>query len=303
MIDASELYATALERFVPERAVLAKALRGEGRRAEAEHVAKLPKPSVAAWAVNQLVRTQVVATNDLFEAGDALAGAQAEVLAGQGSAAALRDAAEHERAAVAVLVGMARGLPSGDGVGLNPAMLERVAETLHAAALDARAREAVRHGCLVRELKHIGLGEGSLAGAAASPPLKPSLAKPSAEAAKPSAEAAKRDVSKAAPSAAAERAAQSAAESAAEAERDAELAAEAERERLARLEAARQHARDAARAAERAGRELDSAQARYDYAAATFREAEKALKTAAENSERTKQAHRQAEKAVEGLKP
>jgi hypothetical protein len=282
-MDASELYALPLEQFVPERTALAKALRGEGKREQAEHVSKLPKPSVAAWAVNQLVRTQVVAANDLFEAGDALASAQAEVLAGQGSAAALRDAAEHERAAVAELVGIARGLPSGDGVGLNPAMLERVAETLHAAALDERAREAVRHGCLVRELKHIGLGAGSLSGAAA--PVGASARRPAAKPpVKPAAE-------------------RSAEEPEAEADRAAEAAAAADRERDQRLTAARKVERDAARAAERAAKELEAAQARMDYAAATFRQAEKALKTAIENGERTQQAQRQAQAAVGRLKP
>src|SRR5205085_5409527 len=36
--------------------------------------------------------------------------------------------------------------------------LERVSETLHAAALDEEAREAVGEACLERELRHVGLG-------------------------------------------------------------------------------------------------------------------------------------------------
>jgi len=43
-----------------------------GRRDEATAVAGLRKPSVAAWAVNQLVRTQRRALDDMLAAGDAL---------------------------------------------------------------------------------------------------------------------------------------------------------------------------------------------------------------------------------------
>jgi hypothetical protein len=50
-------------------------------------VAKLRKPSVAAWAVNQLVRTQGRAIGELFDAGDALQRAQSDLLAGRGDAA------------------------------------------------------------------------------------------------------------------------------------------------------------------------------------------------------------------------
>src|SRR5947209_20145303 len=98
-MDAHDLYGLPLERFVPERGALAKALRNEGERDEAARVGKLPKPSRAAWAVNQLVRTQRRAVAALFEAGDALQQAQTEVIAGRGQAGSLREAAERERAA------------------------------------------------------------------------------------------------------------------------------------------------------------------------------------------------------------
>src|SRR5579859_3931397 len=114
-MDARELYGLPLERFVAERTALVRALRAEGRREEATRVAELAKPSVAAWAVNQLVRTQSRAIAALFEAGDALQRAQADVLAGQGSATALREASEAERGAVDALVAVARGLLSSQG--------------------------------------------------------------------------------------------------------------------------------------------------------------------------------------------
>ncbi len=157
-MERSELYGLPLEEFTPARNALAKELRGDGRRDEAAEVAKLRKPSIAAWAVNQLVRTQAREVKALFKAGDALRKAQDDLLGQSGDAAGLRRAVDAERAAVEALTETARGLLSAAGSELTPAMLERVSGSLHAAALDEEGRDAVRDGCLERELRHVGLG-------------------------------------------------------------------------------------------------------------------------------------------------
>ena len=156
--DSHDLYGLALERFVPERSALVKALRASGQRDEAERVAKLRKPSVAAWAVNQLVRTQGAVVGELFEAGDQLQRAHADLLGDRGNADSLRDAADRERAAVQQLTSTARGLLTSEGHELSATMLERVGETLHAAALEPDARAQIADGCLERELRYVGLG-------------------------------------------------------------------------------------------------------------------------------------------------
>jgi hypothetical protein len=157
-MDPRDLYGLPLERFTEERNAEAKRLRQDGRRDEAAEVAKLKKPSVAAWAVNQLVRTHPRDVDALLQAGDALQVAQADVVAGRGDARSLGAAAEAERAALETLTDTARGLLSSEGHELAPAKLEQVSETLHAAAIDPQARDQVRDGCLVRELRHVGLG-------------------------------------------------------------------------------------------------------------------------------------------------
>ncbi len=157
-MDADALYGLPLERFVAERNALAKSLRAEGRRDEAATVTALRKPSLAAWAVNQLARTQRAAMDQLFAAGETLRAAQTELLAGAGERERLRSGLTKERAAVDALVAIAEGLLSMDGHALSPAVLERVGETLHAGALDQDAREQVRGGRLERELSHAGLG-------------------------------------------------------------------------------------------------------------------------------------------------
>lgn len=169
-METSELYGLPLDRFVAERGALAKAMRADGNRDEATRVGKLPKPSVAAWAVNQLVRTQSREVRALFKAGDALQRAHADLLAGKGDAGELRAAAEREREAVAELTESARGLLSTEGHELTQATLDRISDTLHAAALDDDARGEVQDGCLVRELRHVGLGAfGELAAAPPAP--------------------------------------------------------------------------------------------------------------------------------------
>jgi hypothetical protein len=157
-VDAHDLYGLPLDRFVPERTALAKELRQAGERDQAKGVAALRKPSRAAWAVNQLVRTQSRALATLFEAGDAVRLAQAELIAGRGDSDALRETLNRERQAVADLVRVARGLLSSEGHELSPATLERVSETLDAAALEDEARANVQDGCLHRELRRVGLG-------------------------------------------------------------------------------------------------------------------------------------------------
>src|ERR1700733_13018148 len=132
-MDVDDLFGLPLDQFIPERAALAKTMRAGGRREEAAEVAATRKPSVAAWAVNQLVRTQGATVGELFDAGDALRAAQDQVLAGKGDRTTLREAAERERQTVEALVKAAQGLLTSEGQELSPAVIERVGETLHAA--------------------------------------------------------------------------------------------------------------------------------------------------------------------------
>jgi len=170
MADAVDgLYGLPLDEFVGARDALAKELRAAGQRDEAAAVKALKKPSVAAWAVNQALRTQGKAARELWKAGDALAAAQEKVLAGKGSGADLRAATERERAAVEPLVDAARGLLNASGGDLSAATIERVRETLHAGAIDPEAREEIASGRATRERAPQGLFGGGDAVVAPAP--------------------------------------------------------------------------------------------------------------------------------------
>ncbi len=250
-MDVDDLYDAPLEQFVTRRGEVARELRKHGKRDEAAEIAALRKPSVAAWAVNQLVRTQSRSVAELFDAGDALQEAHQTATTGRGDADALRSAAQRERSAVDQLMEAARGLLTADGHELSATIIDRVADTLRAAALDDEAREKVREGRLERELRHVGLGVLAGGGAIETPTA------PARRKAKARAEA------KAKPTAATQRA---------EEERR-----ERERERDEALKAARDAEAKARRQAERAERALKLAQRLRDRAAEDLEAAEQSL--------------------------
>ena len=296
-MDADELYGLALDRFIPERSALAKALRADKRRDEAAQVAALRKPSVAAWAVNQLVRTQGDAVRELFDAGDGLREAQADLLAGRGDGRTLRAANERERDAVDALVETARGLLSSEGHELSPAVVERVADTLHAAALDAGAREQVRDGRLERELRHAGLGLGESPGPAPAPTQsKPERPAQPVAPAKPDTPAAKQpDPSSREEAAEARRAARE------QAKREKAEREQAERERAEARKAARTAEVAARRRAERAGHALKAAEERRARAAHALEQADDALAAAQAEAQEAVDAQRAAQAEFEQL--
>src|SRR5919202_1533258 len=100
---AERLYGLPLEDFTRERDATARALRREKERDAAAEVARFPKPSAGAWAVNAIARERPELRDELLAAGDALREAQEAALAGRG-AQELRAAAARERAAVDALL-------------------------------------------------------------------------------------------------------------------------------------------------------------------------------------------------------
>jgi len=276
-VDIDDLYGLPLDQFVPERTALARELRKAGDRDRAGEIAALKKPSVAAWAVNQLVRTQRKAVAELLEAGDGLRAAQDNVLAGRGDARSLRAAVERERLAVQTLTDAARGLLSSEGEELSNTMVERVSDTLHAAALDDDAREQVSGGRLERELRHVGLGGfgAPRGGGSPAPPSRKREAPPN-----------KRKKAGSDEKEPGERA-----ERTRTARERAKAGEEAHR-------AARATEREARRRAERAGRAAKIALEHRDNAAEALREAEADLEAAEAQVRAAEEAVRDAEAAV-----
>ena len=152
---ADELYALPPADFTRERDERAKALRKEKRRDEADAVKGLRKPTVAAWALNQLARRRPKEVKRLLTAGEELRRAQDDLLGG-GDRKAFQSAAAREREEVAKLADEAAALVGEAGERASPALREKISATLHAAALDEETAEELREGRLVREREAIG---------------------------------------------------------------------------------------------------------------------------------------------------
>jgi hypothetical protein len=160
--EIDRLYGLSPEQFTPERDGLAKRLRSERQREAADQIKGLRKPTVAAWALNQLRRQDPAAVEALIAAGEQLRNAQERLLAA-GELGALREAAASERALVERLAQASERLLADAGHPVSAATQTRLWATLRSVAGDAEARELLSTGRLVRdyEVSDLGLGLGS----------------------------------------------------------------------------------------------------------------------------------------------
>jgi hypothetical protein len=173
---------------------------------------------------------------------------------------------------VDTLIEAARGLLSSQGHELSTVTLERVADTLHAAALDEDARAAVGEGRLERELRHVGMVGGAQAVSAPTGTRDPVVPKATGRTAK------------AQPSTSRE---------------EREAAKRAQRERQEARRTARAAEADARRRSERAARAVNAAEERRDRAAEALEQAEQELADARAEAQAAAEDHGQAKAALE----
>jgi hypothetical protein len=148
----ARLFELPPEEFTQARDRLARELREEGDADAAAGVRKLKRPSMAAWALNLLVRRHRDEVEELIAAGERLREAQRSVL--QGSAReALREASSDRRRLTDALVDRAGELLTEAGHSPSRTHLDRVERTLQAASLSEDAAEELRRGMLERELE------------------------------------------------------------------------------------------------------------------------------------------------------
>jgi hypothetical protein len=152
--EIERLYGLPHDEFVAERDKVAKQLKGDREAAAA--VKALRKPTVGAWALNQAVRRRRAETKALLETGERLREAHEQLLSG-GDPGELRDAMRAERDLTSQIADCAEAIASEAGKS-GPALRDRVRATLHAASVDAEAREELASGRFVREREAVGLG-------------------------------------------------------------------------------------------------------------------------------------------------
>jgi len=155
--EVERLFGLGPESFVAARNEAARRLRREGDAGAAARVIALRRPSMSAWAVNQLARGRGPELEGLLEVGGRLRAAHRAAVAG-GGADALRAATRAEREAVAGLLAAAVEVLESTGHATTEATRDRIAATLHAAAADPAAAELVRRGRLTHDLDPAGFG-------------------------------------------------------------------------------------------------------------------------------------------------
>jgi DNA repair exonuclease SbcCD ATPase subunit len=148
--EIGRLYGLPPEEFIAARDQLRRRRREEGDREGAERVRGLRRPTVAAWAVNQVARERPELVQALQAAGDRLRQAQRRAVSGLRDSG-LRAAAAERRTLLEQLLKVASGVLEQAGRPAEPHR-DAIAATFEAASVDAEAAAAVRGGTLGHEL-------------------------------------------------------------------------------------------------------------------------------------------------------
>ncbi|APX01469.1 hypothetical protein [Arthrobacter sp. QXT-31] len=160
---AQALYALPFDEFVAARTAAAKDA-ATSNKPLAQAIRSLPKPSVAAWAVNMLAHHHPGAVQQLRTLGQTMQEAQASL-----DAAALRELAKERRKLLGSAVGEARLAAEEQGRKVSDPVATEVEETLRAATADLAAAAAVESGLLLHGLSADGVDQVDLSNAVAVP--------------------------------------------------------------------------------------------------------------------------------------
>jgi hypothetical protein len=152
----SQLFIAPLASFVAERKRIAVALKAAGRAQEAKEVLKIPRPSVSAWAVNQLARQEPELIRGFADVTRRLRDAQLGPAAG-GAAGGAEVMVEH-REALKRLRARAEEILAAAGQAARPAILERVVRNLRVGVAGDETRRTIEEGRLVHDLDEPGFG-------------------------------------------------------------------------------------------------------------------------------------------------
>ena len=148
--DIDALFQLPPGEFTAARNGLAARLKKGGHQDEADAVKALPKPSVSAWAVNQLFWQHRKAFDHLIATGEKFRQAQASQLAGK--AADLRGPLDARRQALSELTKLAASVLKTNGHNASPDITRRVTTTLEALATYGAHPDAPRAGRLIDDI-------------------------------------------------------------------------------------------------------------------------------------------------------
>jgi hypothetical protein len=146
-----ELYSLPLEDFTSGRNELADELKAEDDKDGAAQVRALKKPSVAAWAVNQVARRYADDVSELASLR--------ESLRSPGSAKNMRAASNRRHQLISDLVEKAQGILEEAGNAASSQTLAKVSSTLYGATDEQW--DALESGTITRELEASGFDDAA----------------------------------------------------------------------------------------------------------------------------------------------
>ena len=134
----------------------------------AEAIKGLPRPPLSLWALNHVAHEQPKLIEAFLDSAEQLREAYR-------SGGDIRAATSPERDAEAAVVAAAVEFARGEGRKLTEAVMERLRQTVRAAAADAGVGEELRNGRLIREPEAPSIGEllGSMPATSGKPSKKP----------------------------------------------------------------------------------------------------------------------------------
>lgn len=141
---ADELFALPPKDFTRRRNEMAKQLKAGGDNQGAQAVAALPKPSLSAWALNQVARWNSKMIKELVRID--------ETLRKPGSSTEFRRASGERNRIVRDIVEAASSILQNNGHTAGAAVVQKLTQTLLAIGTDEEARQALVHGRLVKDL-------------------------------------------------------------------------------------------------------------------------------------------------------
>jgi hypothetical protein len=148
--DVDALFRLPLAEFTGARNALAARLKKSGHGDEAVLVKALAKPSISAWAVNQLYWNHREAFDRMIASGERFHMAQGSRVAGK--VADMRGALDARREALTHLSDLATSLLRRAGHSPTPDTIHRITTTLEAMSVYASRSDAPRRGRLTHDI-------------------------------------------------------------------------------------------------------------------------------------------------------
>jgi hypothetical protein len=142
-VDVDALFSVPLTEFIPARNALAAQLKKGGLADEANRVKALAKPTVSAWAVNQLYWKHRDSFDRLISAGQRFREAQVSEMRRRG---------DERREALEDLVRRASAVLSDSGHSASPDAIRRISTTLEAMSVYALLPDAPSPGRLTADV-------------------------------------------------------------------------------------------------------------------------------------------------------